>query len=279
MIDPAPSSPQFDRSRRPTLPARSVVLAPSPAESIWAEGAEAPSRWAQWWPRRRGHERRLTLGRSIPAFGAVLVLVALGSLVANPQWSGGQRPALSPAADAEILRPSRPVPGPPPSAPLAPSAPTTTLAGPAPDWTPNTIRVPRIGVDASIDPMGVDEKNVLQVPDEPMRVGWWSGGAQPGQIGPAVLVGHVDMNRGPAVFFRLRELKPGDEIQIDRADGTTDRFMVERLESHPKARFPTDEVYGDTPTSTLRLVTCFGAFDRSTHSYVDNLIVFANQVG
>ncbi len=250
------------------------MLAAKPADSVWTEHGEGPSRWPDWWNRRRGRGRRRPFGRAgLATVGAVLALLAIASLVANPEWSGGQRPVLSPAADAAILKPARPVPGPPPSAPA------TTVASPAPEnWTPNAIRVPKIGVDASIDSMGVDDKNVLQVPGDPTRVGWWSGGSQPGQVGPSVLVGHVDWNHGPAVFYRLRELEPGDEIQVDRADGTTARFVVERLESHAKARFPTDEVYGDTPASTLRLVTCFGTFDRSAHSYLDNLIVFANQV-
>jgi sortase family protein len=77
------------------------------------------------------------------------------------------------------------------------------------------------------------------------------------------------------VFFRLRQLVPGDEIAVDRADGSTVVFAVERVERHPKDAFPTEAVYGPTPDARLRLVTCGGDFDRSTRHYVDNVVVFA----
>jgi sortase (surface protein transpeptidase) len=90
-----------------------------------------------------------------------------------------------------------------------------------------------------------------------------------------VIAGHVDSKRGPAVFFRLPDLGRGDRIFVDRADGTTAVFAAQRIERHGKNAFPTDEVYGDTPDSQLRLITCGGKFDRKAHSYVDNVIVFA----
>ena len=94
-------------------------------------------------------------------------------------------------------------------------------------------------------------------------------------MGPAVLAGHVDSTAGPAVFWRLRDLAPGDEVLVDRADGTTARFTVTRVERHPKDAFPTDEVYGPTTGAELRLITCGGEFDRAARSYRDNVVVFA----
>jgi sortase (surface protein transpeptidase) len=90
-----------------------------------------------------------------------------------------------------------------------------------------------------------------------------------------VVTGHVDSADGPAVFFRLRELVPGDEVLVDRADGTTARFTVTRVERHLKDAFPTQAVYGPTADAQLRLVTCGGDFDRSARSYEDNVVVFA----
>lgn len=156
------------------------------------------------------------------------------------------------------------------------SAPIIKPPAQQPDWTPTAVRVPRLKVDAPIDALGVDDRNALEVPSDTTRVGWWSGGAEPGQSDPAVLVGHRDSSTGPAVFFELGELVPGDLIEVDRADGSTARFMVERIESHPKTAFPTLAVYGATDSSTLRLITCFGAFDRVARSYKDNLVVYAN---
>jgi sortase (surface protein transpeptidase) len=90
-----------------------------------------------------------------------------------------------------------------------------------------------------------------------------------------VVLGHVDSRRGPAVFYRLRELRRGDQITVTRADGSTVRFVVQRTEQTLKRRFPTDDVYYPTLRPGLRLVTCGGEFDRRIHHYKSNIIVYA----
>jgi len=90
-----------------------------------------------------------------------------------------------------------------------------------------------------------------------------------------VILGHVDSKRGPAVFFRLRELRPGDRIDVQRADGSWVRFVVQRIAKYDKRRFPTDAVYYPTLTPMLQLVTCGGQFDATTGHYRSNIIVFA----
>ena len=112
-------------------------------------------------------------------------------------------------------------------------------------------------------------------PDDFDRAGWFTGGAAPGDVGPAVVAGHVDSVDGPAVFSRLGELGPGAEVLVDREDGTTARFTVTEVARYPKTAFPTEAVYGPTPRAELRLVTCGGEFDRSRRSYVDNVVVTA----
>ena len=94
-----------------------------------------------------------------------------------------------------------------------------------------------------------------------------------------MIAGHVDSRTGPAVFYRLRELRAGDHIEVSRADGTRLRFVVDSNQSFPKAGFPTGAVFGPTPAAELRLVTCAGTFDRARGSYRDNLVVFARLVG
>ena len=141
---------------------------------------------------------------------------------------------------------------------------------------PVAIRIPRITVDAPIIPLGLRDDGKIEVPEAPEDAGWWLGGPEPGEPGPAVILGHVDSRAGPAVFFNLRDLKPGDEIHIDREDGSTITYLVEQSERHPKDDFPTDEVYGPTEQPTLRLVTCGGDFDFDVRSYSDNVIVFAS---
>jgi Sortase domain len=90
-----------------------------------------------------------------------------------------------------------------------------------------------------------------------------------------VIAGHVDSRTGPAVFYRLRELRPGQAVLVERADGTRLRFVVEQARSYPKASFPTGDVFGPVPSAALRLITCGGDFDRARGSYRDNLVVFA----
>ena len=140
--------------------------------------------------------------------------------------------------------------------------------------TPARVRIPRLGVDAPVVDLGKNPDGTLEVPDW-QDAGWWARGPQPGERGPAVIVGHVDSTAGPAVFYRLRELVPGHVVEIDLDDGGTTRFVVQRMERFPKDAFPTLDVYGLTPGPELRLITCDGEFDRSTGHYVDNLVVFA----
>ena len=128
---------------------------------------------------------------------------------------------------------------------------------------PVRVRIPSIGVDSPLVRLGVDGAGALVPPDDFGRAGWFPHGPVPGDVGPAVIAGHVDSYGGPAVFFRLRELAAGDEVLVDRADGTTVRFTVTAAHRYPKDDFPTEEVYGPTPRAELRLITCGGAFDRS----------------
>lgn len=142
---------------------------------------------------------------------------------------------------------------------------------------PAVIRIPRLGVEASIIPLGLQEDGSIEIPENPDEAGWWLGGPEPGETGPAVILGHVDsQEEGPAVFFDLRYMKAGDEIHIDRVDGSTVSYVVDFLESHDKDEFPTDAVYGPTEQPTLRLVTCGGDFDFNVRTYEENVIVFAS---
>jgi sortase (surface protein transpeptidase) len=143
--------------------------------------------------------------------------------------------------------------------------------------TPVPVRVdiPRIRVSSSLGRLGREPDGTVAVPRRFDVAGWYALGTRPGDPGSAVILGHVDSTSGPAVFFRLRELRRGDEIRVGRADGSSLRFVVERTEQYDKQRFPTDDVYYPTLTPGLRLVTCGGLFDYRTGHYRSNIIVFA----
>jgi sortase (surface protein transpeptidase) len=169
------------------------------------------------------------------------------------------------------------------AAPAVPAAGTATVA--ADDFrsvrtydtvaVPTRLRIPAAGVDTRLEQLGRAPDKSIALPSRPELAGWFSGGPRPGQPGPAVIIGHVDWEHAPAVFFRLRQLTPGDTLTVDRADGTAARFRVTRLEQVAKASFPTDRVYAPDLAPSLRLITCGGRFDRADRNYLDNVIVYA----
>jgi sortase (surface protein transpeptidase) len=175
-----------------------------------------------------------------------------------------------------LLSPAPPAPGTTPPAVAAPPAPVVLDSRVAPAVVPPArLTIPAIGLDTPLTQIGVDAAGALMPPTDFTQAGWFAAGPAPGEVGPAVLAGHVDNRSGPAVFFRLEELTPGDEVLVTRSDGQTVRFTVTRVAAYPKSAFATAEVYGPTPGAELRLITCGGTFDRSRRSYTDNVVVFA----
>jgi Sortase domain len=140
---------------------------------------------------------------------------------------------------------------------------------------PVRIEIPAIGVSAAVIRLGLNRDGSMQVPEDSALTGWFTGGPAPGETGPAVIAGHIDSRRGPAVFYRLRELRAGDLVTVARADGTTVRFAVDSVVRYPKRAFPTTAVFGPAPEPLLRLITCGGTFDHLRRSYRDNVVVTA----
>lgn len=145
---------------------------------------------------------------------------------------------------------------------------------------PTGLRVPAIDVESTaLLPLQVRSDGELDVPEEPDTVGWYEAGASPGQQGAAVIGAHVDSPTGPAVFFHLAELEPGDEVTVPRADGVDAVFEVYGVEQYSKDDFPTRKVYGATGSrAELRLVTCGGTFEQEEHGYTSNVVVYATLV-
>lgn len=160
---------------------------------------------------------------------------------------------------------------------LPAQVPVAARPGPAtiPVADPVEVRIPRIGVVSTLVRLGVDGLGVLQPPATADVAGWYAGGVAPGDPGPAVIAGHVDSRAGPGVFFDLRDMGPGDRIEVVDATGRSRAFTVQFLEQTGKERFPTEQVYGPTPVPELRLITCGGEFQEQARSYRDNIIVHA----
>lgn len=126
--------------------------------------------------------------------------------------------------------------------------------------------------------LGLSFDGTLEVPADPDRVGWFSGGGRPGGPGPTVLAGHVDSRTGPAVFARLTDLVRGDTVSVTTQDGRRIDYRVTRAEDVPKDTFPTEAVFGSTPGDELRLITCTGDWDRVNRTHLDNRVVWAEAV-
>jgi sortase (surface protein transpeptidase) len=146
---------------------------------------------------------------------------------------------------------------------------------------PVALEIPQLDVHSDLLQLGLNPDQTVQVPplDKDSRAGWYKYSPTPGQLGPSVILGHVDSAKyGPGVFFKLGALRPGSTLSVTRSDRTTAVFRVDRVVSYSKDSFPTLEVYGNTDSAQLRLITCGGKFDLSTHNYESNIVAFATLV-
>jgi sortase family protein len=144
---------------------------------------------------------------------------------------------------------------------------------------PVAVDIPAIGVHSKLLHLGINPDGTMRVPSLTTRAGlaaWYKYSATPGQIGASVIEGHVDTFQGPAVFFRLGALRPGDRIDVKLADGITAVFRVTGVRQYAKSKFPAKTVYGRTRFAALHLITCGGAFDYATRSYLSSTVVFAS---
>jgi hypothetical protein len=216
--------------------------------------------------------------------GSVRVLIAVGFAIIGAVlvWTALARPSSPEAAPAPGTN-DQSVPSPSLSAPQGiPERPeagadktdvrdrTTGVVLPASH--PVTVVIPKIGVRSRLVNLGKTDGK-MDVPT-PAVAGWYTGGPTPGALGPAVIAGHVTWN-GPAVFYRLGRMRPGDQVLVTRKDGRTAVFTVTRVARFSKSRFPSEAVYGPIDHAGLRLITCGGTYDRARRKYLDNVIVFA----
>jgi hypothetical protein len=144
---------------------------------------------------------------------------------------------------------------------------------------PVSVRIPAIGVNSRLLHLGLNPDGTVKVPPiqtSAALAAWYKYSATPGQIGSSVIEGHVDSVRGPAVFFRLGALRPGNRIEVTLADGVTAVFRVTGVREYAKSRFPARTIYGTADFAALRLITCGGAFDYATGHYLSSTVVFAS---
>ncbi|MFF3071869.1 class F sortase [Kitasatospora sp. NPDC057936] len=202
-----------------------------------------------------------------------LALAAGGIWLVHVGTDGRDGPPLpSPAATA--------VPAPSPGRPPVATPPPVPAHPPLPASPPTRIRIPAIKVDAPVIGLGLSASRQLNPPpmDQRNLAGWYRDGTAPGASGNAITIGHADNRTGPAVFYRLGLLRPGDTVEVARKDRRTAVFTIDSVRVFPKKDFPDALVYGATERAELRVITCGGKFDRKT-GYESNTVVFAHLTG
>ena len=152
--------------------------------------------------------------------------------------------------------------------PAVPAAPVVARS------TPTALSIPAIGLQVSLSALGLNPDGTVQVPTDIGQPGWFDLGPTPGQVGSAVILGHVDSYLGPAVFFQLPTLRAGDGVEVNLADGVDAHFVVDTVVMYPKDQFPTSLVYASHGYRALQLVTCGGTFDPETGHYLSNVVVY-----
>jgi hypothetical protein len=216
----------------------------------WPDSQFAPQ------PPPRGRARmRLTgfAGVFLVLGGALAVVVALLAQQHAPAPAASAAGATGPAVKGPVLRASAPV----------------------------SVSIPAIGVDSKLLRLGRNQDGTIQVPDLVTSAGeaaWYKYSVTPGQAGASVIEGHVDSYHGPAVFFRLGALRPGNHIDVTLADGITAVFRVTGVREYAKDKFPAETVYGPADYAALRVITCGGDFDPTTGHYLSSVVVFASLV-
>jgi sortase (surface protein transpeptidase) len=200
-----------------------------------------------------------------------LVTMALAGLLVSGCGGPGHSPAAAPSSHGGPATAAKPH-QPPDVAGFHSVRTYDQLAPPA------RLQIPAIAVSTPLVRLGRLRDGSIEVPHDWNTAGWYDQGPRPGQPGPAVILGHVDSKTGPAVFYRLRALRPRDIIRVGLTDGRILIFRVQRLERYPKDKFPTQAVYFPTLDRELRLITCGGEFDSAAGSYRDNIVVYATLV-
>ena len=198
----------------------------------------------------------------------------LNSQPAAPLSSGPAPLSSGPAPRQPATRARRPATG--------ASTPAKPVTGPVLSRSvPVRLEIPQLQVRSQLLQLGLNADQTPQVPPlgRNSEAGWYKYSPTPGELGPSVILGHVDsVEYGPGVFFDLGALRPGNTLSVTRSDQTTAVFRVDRVVSYPKDRFPILEVYGNTDSAQLRLITCGGEFDSRSHHYDSNIVAFATLV-
>lgn len=272
-----------DRPPQPGADAAGTLAIPSPVATDLSEASSVP---APSVPTSAAAPPSATASPSTIIQPSASAPQARTSSAPTPRTTSSTAPSRSSATHRTSAPSTTSVPS-TITAPTKPAPPRRSVAvtGPVlPASAPTALILPSIGVGATaIVDLGLQDDGTLETPslaDPNSRPGWYTGSPAPGVAGPAIILGHVDSARyGPGVFYSIGAMRPGDPVEVRRADGSVAVFTVDAVRSYAKKDFPTLTVYGNTDTASLRLITCGGIFDPAARSYDRNTVVFAHLTG
>lgn len=180
----------------------------------------------------------------------------------------------------DVFKPAAPITvySPPVPAEFEQTKPTTLAPKSLSKSDPVKIAVPALGIDSSLVNVGKNPDDTLEVPKDAQDPAWYRLSPTPGELGPSIIVGHVDSETGPGIFWKLNQLQKDQIIEVTRSDNQVARFKVTEVKQFEQNNFPTQEVYGNINHSGLRLITCGGVFNRTTQSYSHNTVVYAELI-
>lgn len=168
------------------------------------------------------------------------------------QWFDGKVPFM-----AQVETPPQPTPS------------------PTPDLTPVTLIIPKLGIQTAVEHVGLTETNNMEVPENADNVAWYIHGPKPSEKGNAVIAGHYDTPTGrPAIFYKLKTLEPGDEVEVISSNAVRTTFTVTEVSTIPYDVFPSDEVFVTREGVNLNLITCGGIWDARKKTYLDRIVVY-----
>ncbi len=212
--------------------------------------------------------RRQTCLKIMAVVGVCIAIAGLGILMVGLLVGNGANAPVSIAVPATLT-----------GAPPATDEPATKETATMPKSPPVRVQIPAIGVDSTLVDLGLNPDGTMEVPVDGTTAGWYTRAPTPGERGPAVIAAHVDWQGEKGVFYQLSKLQTGDKVSVQRRDGSTAHFVIDKVAEYPKNEFPTEQVYGDLAYPGLRLITCGGDLDRKAHSYLDNIVVYAHLTG
>lgn len=158
---------------------------------------------------------------------------------------------------------------------ILPQVSPSPTPSPTPGLMPATLIIPKLKIQAAVEPVGVTETGNMDVPKNAADVAWYSYGVWPSQEGNAVIAGHYDTPTGaPAIFYRLRTLKVGDEVEVISENAIHSVFEVSEVSTIPYDKMPNEEIFKSKPGKNLNLITCGGIWDMTKKTYTDRIVVY-----